>query len=100
MADIPLYPVDPDDPGSSIFKNEDLINRRMVEMIDVGFNMGMPKVTLFQVTNMDNGETDMFLNLPDDQWEDNLRSAITYFEGIEDYEMCSYAKDVLDRISG
>ena len=95
---IPFFPYDPENPKNSVLENEDIIHRRTVKMIDIGYNNGMDVVTLFQIPPLGD-EKEVFLNLHWDNWISNLEIALEYFEGIEDYEMCSYSKDVLDRIS-
>jgi hypothetical protein len=65
-------------------------------MIDVGYNSGLEKITLFK---LEDPEKDYYLNLPEYNWEETLEDALKHFEMIEDYEMCSYAKDVLGRIT-
>lgn len=98
MGNIPMFPYDPDDPQKSILENVDMIHRRTVEAIDIGYNNGLEAVTLFQM-GVPIEETKKFLNLPNNMWKENLETALEYFEGIEDYEMCSYTKDVLGRIT-
>jgi hypothetical protein len=98
MDNIPLFPYDSDNPKKSILENVDMIHRRTVVAIDIGYNAGLEVVTLFQMgTPID--ETKNFLNLPGYMWEENLETALEYFEEIEDYEMCSYTQDVLSRIT-
>lgn len=98
MEEIPIFPYDPDNPRKSIVDNVDLIYRRTVVAIDMGYNAGLDIVTLFQMGVPLVGDK-RFLNLPANMWEENLEMALEHFEGIEDYEMCSYAKDVLGSIS-
>jgi|TARA_R110000803_G_C11894057_1_gene311266 hypothetical protein len=98
MDDIPMFPYDPDNHRKSILDNVDIIHRRTVESIDIGYNAGLDMVTLFQMGIPIVGNK-RFLNLPNSMWEENLEMALEYFEGIEDYEMCSYTKDVLGRIT-
>jgi hypothetical protein len=97
MIDIPMFPYDPDNPKNSVEGNVDIIHRRTVEMIDIGYNSGMDVVTLFEIESP-HDDKERFLNLHWDRWVENLNNALEYFEEIEDYEMCSYAKDVLDRV--
>ena len=49
MGSIPMFPYDPDDPQKSILENVDMIHRRTVEAIDIGYNNGLEAVTLFQM---------------------------------------------------
>jgi len=97
VIEIPYFPYDPENPKNSVEGNADIIHRRTVEMIDIGYNNGMDIVTLFQLPDTFDGK-EIFLNLHWDRWVENLNDALVYFESIEDYEMCSYAKDVLERI--
>jgi len=62
-------------------------------MIEVGFNRDMKNITLFRLLE---GDTELYLNLHDDMWEDTLIDAIQHFEYIEDYEMCTKTKEILD----
>jgi hypothetical protein len=97
MSDIPMFPFDPEQLKTQSVESDDVFFRRAVEMIDVGFNSGMDKITLFQVPDDD---MELYLNLPDFNWIQTLADALKHFEMVEDYEMCSYTKDVLERITG
>lgn len=95
INDVPLYPFDADDLNKYSLKTNDLFFRRAVEMIEIGFNNDMDNVTLFKLVN--NGD-ELYLNLHDDMWVSTLIDAIQHFEYLEDYEMCSRTKDILDII--
>jgi hypothetical protein len=97
MSDIPMFPFNPEQLKTQSVESDDVFFRRAVEMIDVGFNSGMDKITLFQVPDDD---MELYLNLPDFNWVQTLEDALKHFEMVEDYEMCSYTKDVLERITG
>jgi hypothetical protein len=96
MSDIPVFPFNRDELNTNSFDSDDVFYRRAVEMIDVGYNSGLEKITLFK---LEDPEKDYYLNLPEYNWEETLEDALKHFEMIEDYEMCSYAKDVLGRIT-
>lgn len=97
MSDIPMFPFDPEQLKTQSVESDDVFFRRAVEMIDVGYNSGMDKITLFQIPDDD---MELYLNLPDFNWIQTLEDALKHFEMVEDYEMCSYTKDVLERITG
>lgn len=97
MDGIPIYPFNIETLLENFLESNDVFYRRSVEMIDIGFNSGMLKVTLFRLP--DENEI-VYLNLPYDKWVTTLEDALKHFELIEDYEMCSHTKDVLDRITG
>jgi hypothetical protein len=94
---VPLLNLDLKNLEDSIFENEDIIFRRMVECIDYGINTGVDIVTLFTVPPMDGDN--IYLVLKEMSWITSLEKCLSYFEGIEDYEMCEYTKDVLERIN-
>lgn len=95
MSDIPIYPYNIDDLDKYSVETNDVFFRRSVEMIEFGFNNDMNAITLFRIFE---GDTELFLNLHYDMWESTLIDAIQHFEYVEDYEMCSQAKDILDII--
>ena len=97
-SNVPLLNLDLKNLEDSIFENEDIIFRRMVECIDFGFNTGVDIVTLFSVPPMDGDN--IYLVLKEMSWVTSLEKCMSYFEGIEDYEMCEYTKDVLFKING
>ena len=96
MEGIPIFPFNINELNENSFRSDDVFYRRAVEMIDVGYNNGMEKITLFK---LEDPKKDYYLNLPNYRWEETLEDALTHFESMEDYEMCSYTKDVLERIS-
>ena len=96
MDEIPFYPFSLEEMRKYPEKGNDVFFRRSNEMIDVAYNNGISKVTLFRVENGDGLE--LYLNLPKSVWVDTLRDSISYFESIEDYEECAYARDILNRI--
>lgn len=96
MSDIPIFPFNPKQLLTNSVESDDVFFRRAVEMIDIGYNSGMDKITLFQLPD---DEEDLFLNLPSFNWVQTLEDALKHFEMVEDYEMCSYTKDVLERIT-
>lgn len=93
MSDIPLFPFDSEYLKTNSLDSNDVFFRRAVEMIDIGFNSDMDIITLFQLP-----ESELYLNLPKFNWVSTLEDALSHFELVEDYEMCSYTKDILDRI--
>ncbi len=93
MSEIPIYPFKLSDLDKYSVKMNDVFFRRSVEMIEVGFNRGMNNITLFRLLE---GDTELYLNLHDDMWESTLIDAIQHFEYIEDYEMCTKSKEILD----
>ena len=93
MSDIPIYPYNIDDLDKYSVETNDVFFRRSVEMIEFGFNNDMNAITLFRIFE---GDTELFLNLHYDMWESTLVDAIQHFEYVEDYEMCSQAKDILE----
>jgi hypothetical protein len=96
MEGIPIFPFNINELNENSFRSDDVFYRRAVEMIDVGYNNGMEKITLFK---LEDPEKDYYLNLPNYRWEETLEDALKHFESMEDYEMCTYAKDILERIS-
>ena len=56
----------------------------------------MDKITLFRIFN---GDQELFLNLPSSSWVATLEDAMVHFGGMEDYEECAYARDLLNRIT-
>lgn len=97
MDDIPIYPFSLEEIKKYPDRGNDVFFRRSNEMIDIGFNNGMDKITLFKIK--DDSGFDLFLNLPATSWQSTLVDSISYFESIEDYEECAYARDVLEKIS-
>lgn len=97
MEEIPIYPFNIETLLKNSLESNDVFYRRSVEMIDIGFNSGIDKITLFRLP--DENEI-IYLNLSYDRWADTLEDALKHFELIEDYEMCSHTKDVLERITG
>mgnify|MGYP001169698055 FL=1 len=93
MSEIPIYPFKLEDLDKYSIKMNDVFFRRSVEMIEVGFNRDMNNITLFRLLE---GDTELYLNLHDDMWESTLIDAIQHFEYIEDYEMCTKTKEILD----
>ena len=96
MDDIPIYPFSLEELERFPNAGDDIFFRRAIEMIDIGFNAGMDKITLFKIIEED---AELFLNLPATSWVDTLKDSITYFESTEEYEECAYAKIVLERIT-
>lgn len=94
--DIPIFPFTFEELEQNPNKGDDIFFRRSNLMIDVGYNNGMDKITLFRIKHEESDE--LFLNLPSSSWEETLIDSIKYFESIEDYEECAYARDVLSRI--
>ncbi len=94
---VPLLNLDLKNLEDSIYENEDIIFRRMVECVDQGINSGVDIVTLFSVPPIDGDN--IYLVLKDISWVSSLEKCLSYFESIEDYEMCEYTKDVLVRIN-
>lgn len=95
MDGIPIFPFNRDELEKNSIQSDDVFYRRAVEMIDVGYNSGLEKITLFK---LEDPEKDYYLNLPEYNWVETLEDALKHFEGVEDYEMCSYTNDVLGRI--
>ena len=95
MSDIPIYPFSLDDLDKYSLETNDVFFRRAVEMIEVGYNNNMHNITLFRL--VDSGD-ELYLNLHDHMWVYTLVDAIQHFEYLEDYEMCSKSKDILDII--
>lgn len=96
MDDIPIYPFTLEELERFPNAGDDVFFRRAIEMIDIGFNAGMDKITLFKIIEE---ESELFLNLPATSWVTTLKDSITYFESTEEYEECAYAKIVLERIT-
>jgi hypothetical protein len=96
MDDIPIYPFTLEELEKFPNAGDDIFFRRAIEMIDIGFNAGMDKITLFKIIEE---ESVLFLNLPATSWVGTLKDSITYFESTEEYEECAYAKIVLERIT-
>ena len=94
--DIPIFPFTFEELEQNPNKGDDIFFRRSNLMIDVGYNNGMDKITLFRIKHEESDE--LFLNLSSSLWEETLIDSIKYFESIEDYEECAYARDVLSRI--
>lgn len=93
MDEIPIYPFKLTDLDKYSIESNDVFFRRSVEMIEVGYNRDMKNITLFRLFE---GDTELYLNLHDNMWESTLVDAIQHFEYIEDYEMCTKAKEILD----
>jgi hypothetical protein len=97
MDDIPIYPFSLEELERFPNAGDDIFFRRSIEMIDIGFNNDMDKITLFKIK--DDSGFDLFLNLPSTSWVGTLKDSIAYFESTEEYEECAYARDVLERIT-
>lgn len=96
MEETPIFPFNINELKKNTLRSDDIFYRRAVEMIDIGFNNGMERVTLFKLVDP---EKDYYLNLPNHNWVKTLEDALEHFKNIEDYEMCSYTKDILEKIS-
>ena len=75
MDDIPIYPFSLEELERFPNAGDDIFFKRAIEMIDVGFNAGMDKITLFKIIEED---AELFLNLPATSWVDTLKDSITY----------------------
>tara|TARA_B100000927_G_scaffold161479_1_gene130141 strand:+ start:7856 stop:8149 length:294 start_codon:yes stop_codon:yes gene_type:complete len=95
VSEIPIYPFDLEDLDKYSIETNDVFFRRSVEMIEVGFNKNMKNITLFRILD---GDSELYINLHYEMWEDTLVDSIQHFEYIEDYEMCIRAKEILEII--
>ena len=95
MSEIPIYPFDLEDLDKYSIETNDVFFRRSVEMIEVGFNKNMKNITLFRILD---GDSELYINLHYEMWEDTLVDSIQHFGYIEDYEMCIRAKEILEII--
>jgi hypothetical protein len=94
--EIPVYPFTVEELETQPNGGDDVFFRRSLEMIDIGFNNGMDKITLFRIFH---GDQELFLNLPSSSWVATLEDAMVHFEKMEEYEECAYARDLLNRIT-
>lgn len=94
--DIPVYPFTVEELETHPNGGDDVFFRRSLEMIDIGYNNGMDKITLFRIFH---GDQELFLNLPSSSWVATLEDAMVHFENTEEYEECAYARDLLNRIT-
>jgi len=82
--------------------NPDVIYTQTYNMLNHSWkkNKKISMVDLFIITLTDDEEMDeIILTVNDDEWEPALEMGLVYFEGIEDYEMCTQVKKLLETIN-
>jgi len=82
--------------------NPDVIYTQTYNMLNHSWkkNKKISMVDLFIITLTDDEEMDeIILTVNDDEWEPALEMGLVYFEEIEDYEMCTQVKKLLETIN-
>lgn len=82
--------------------NPDVIYIQTYEMLNQSWkkNKKISIVDLFIITLTDDEEMDeVILTVHEDEWAPALEMGLVYFEEVEDYEMCSKIKKLLETIN-
>tara|TARA_Y100000389_G_scaffold199937_1_gene239350 strand:+ start:2846 stop:3178 length:333 start_codon:yes stop_codon:yes gene_type:complete len=82
-----------------LLKNKLDIHCRLVEVIDIGFNAGVDKIQAFTILDPTNRVTEFVFEIEKGNWNEILDTSMDYFLELEDYDNCSYIRDLKERIN-
>jgi len=93
--EIPKIDYEDGDSLESIFKQKrGVVYNRIFESIKFGIKNKLKDVVIFEL-----GDTDTYLDLMKEDWENSLNNCVFYFTEIEDYEKCLECKNLIKEIN-
>lgn len=93
-SEIPSIPVLDEDEAKEFFDNKsEFVFDRIVQAIEEGIFTNSPEVRLFEL----NG-TSTYLTAEKSGWKDGLKTALTHYVRVEQYEKCPNIKQLLDKL--
>lgn len=91
---IPSIPVLEEEDAEEFFEdNEDFVYGRIVQAVEEGIQASLTEIRLFEL----NG-TDVYITSKRESWEAGLQNALTFFEEVEDYEMCERVTKLIGQL--
>jgi len=75
------------------------IKLSIINCIDISFNQEIDEMVVCLIEDPEEEEITYEVTVVREEWNSTLDSCKDYFESIEDYEECSYIKDLKSRIS-
>ncbi len=93
-SEIPSIPVLEEEDAEEFFEdNQDFVYRRIVQAVTEGVQTSLADIRLFEL----NG-TDEYITSKRESWEAGLRSALTYYESTEQYELCNEVIKLIEQL--
>lgn len=94
QTEIPSIPVLEEDEADEFFEeNREWVYDRILQAIDEGIELKRDNIRLFEL----NG-TGVYITSNREDWKNGLESAIEYYVGLEKYEKCIVAKQLMNKL--
>ena len=85
--------------GEVLEKYKKEIKLSIIDCIDISFNQEIDEMVVYKIADPEQNDVTYEILIDRSTWHSALDSCKDYFESIEDYEECSYIKDLKERIS-
>jgi hypothetical protein len=92
--EIPKIDYEEGDSLERIFKqHKNIVYNRIFDSIKFGIKNKLKEVVVFEL-----GDTEKYLDLTIDNWENSLNNCLKYFVEIEDYEKCLECQEMIKKM--
>lgn len=93
--EIPKIDYEEGDSLERIFRqHKNIVYNRIFESIKFGIKNNLKEVVIFEL-----GDTEKYLDLTIEDWEDSLNKCMAYFSEIEEYEKCLDCQSIIVKIN-
>lgn len=93
--EIPKIDYEEGDSFERIFRqHKEIVYTRIFESIKFGIKNNLKEVVVFEL-----GDTETYLDLMINDWENSLNNCIIYFTEVEDYEKCLECQSMIKKIN-